>query len=182
MRNLLIAATLGLGATTAYAQVGPDAYVGAGVTETRFDNVVGSGNSVGADGTGWKAFVGVRPIAPFAIEADYLDLWSDRRHFGFDTPSHIDAHAFAAYGVGFLPLPLPFIDVFAKAGAARWSAGGNDRTSFLGSEGRGTEFAWGLGAQAHFGALGLRLEYEQFNVPQTSDVKAITFDAIFHFL
>jgi Outer membrane protein beta-barrel domain len=183
MRNLLMAAALALCAATTYAQgIGPDAYVGAGVTQARIDDIFDSGHSLDLNHTAWKVFVGIRPVAPFAIEADYMDLGSETRHFGFDTGTHADAHAFAAFGVALLPLPLPFIDVFAKAGAARWSLSGSTSPSLFAIDEHGTDFAWGLGAQAHFGALGLRLEYEQFDVRDTSGLKAISFDAIFHFL
>ena len=184
MRNLLLAATFALVATTAYAQdgIGPDAYVGAGISEGRIDNFFGSGHSLDLNNTAWKLFAGIRPIAPFAIEGEYMDLGSQTRHFGFGNDTHADAHAFAAFGVGLLPLPLPFIDVFAKAGAARWNLNGNTYPSLFALDEHGTDFAWGLGAQAHFGALGLRLEYEQFNVRDTDGVKAISFDASWHFL
>ncbi len=53
---------------------------------------------------------------------------------------------------------------------------------FFALDDHGTDFAWGGGAQAHFGALGLRLEYEQFNVRNTDGVKAVSFDVSWHFL
>jgi len=49
-----------------------------------------------------------------------------------------------------------------KAGAARWNLSGHTDSSLFAIDDHGTDFAWGGGAQAHFGALGLRLEYEQF--------------------
>jgi len=33
--------------------------------------------------------------------------------------------AFAGYAVGFLPIPVPFLDVDGKAGLARWSSSGS---------------------------------------------------------
>ena len=35
----------------------------------------------------------------------------------------------------------------------------------------GTDFAWGMGAQAHISMFGARLEYEGFNIPNTSGAK-----------
>ena len=40
--------------------------------------------------------------------------------------------------------------------------------SFLKS---GTDFAWGMGAQAHISMFGARLEYEGFNIPNISGPK-----------
>ena len=184
MRKFLFAATLLLGATAAYAQL-PDVYVGAGVTQARIDNVFDSGRNFDLNNTAWKAFVGIRPIPFFGVEANYMDLGSGTRRFGsnnfYYTPN-LDAHAFSAFAVGFFPLPLPFVDLFGKAGAARWTLDGHDYSSLFSLDDHGTDFAWGGGAQAHFGPLGLRLEYEQFNVRNTDGVKAVSFDVSYHFL
>jgi hypothetical protein len=180
MRKLLFAATLIFGATAAYAQL-PDAYVGAGVSQTRLTNIFGSGNSLDLNNTAWKALVGVRPLPFLGVEANYMDLGSKTRSFGFEN-FHANAHAFSAFAVGFLPLPLPFVDVFGKAGAARWSLNTRDNSSLFALDDHGTDFAWGGGAQARFGALGVRLEYEQFNVRNTNGVKAVSLDVMFHFL
>jgi hypothetical protein len=187
MRNLLIATTLTLGATTlalrantAQAQL-PDAYIGAGISQARIDDIFDSGHDLDLNNTAWKALVGIRPLPFLGAEASYIDLGSESRRFGFDS-ARVDAHAFSAFAVGFVPLPLPFVDVFGKAGLARWNLNGHTNSSLFAIDDHGTDFAWGGGAQAHFGALGLRLEYEQFNVRNTNGVKAVSFDVLFHFL
>src|ERR1700737_1632320 len=120
MRNLLIAATLAsgaLGATAAHAQLLPDAYVGAGVSRARMDDIFGSGRNFDLNNTAWKAFIGVKPLPFLGVEADYMDLGSESRRFGFAGLSdrgHVDAHAFSAFAVGFVPLPLPIVDIFGK--------------------------------------------------------------------
>ena len=185
MRNLFIAATLAFGATAAHAQLLPDAYVGAGVSRARMDDIFGSGRNFDLNNTAWKAYVGVRPVPFLGVEANYMNLGSESRGFGFNgfnNNAHVDAHAFSAFAVGFIPLPLPFVDLFGKAGAARWTLDGHDNSSLFALDDHGTDFAWGGGAQAHFGPLGLRLEYEQFNVRNTDGVKAVSFDVSYHFL
>ncbi len=184
MRNSLIIATLGLAASTAHAQL-PDAYVGAGVSRARLENIFGSGTDFDLNNTAWKAFAGIRPLPFLGAEANYMDLGSESRRFGFNGLSYggrVDAHAFSAFAVGFLPLPLPFLDVFGKAGAARWSLNGHTDSSLFAIDDHGTDFAWGGGAQAHFGPLGVRLEYEQFDVRNTDGVKAVSLDVSYHFL
>jgi opacity protein-like surface antigen len=173
-----------LGANSAHAQFGgpADAYVGAGVTQARIDNIFHTDRSLDLNNTAWKIYAGFRPIAPFAIEANYMSLGHETRHFFDGSTAHADAHAFSAFAVGFFPVPLPFVDVFAKAGAARWNLSGHTDSSLFSLDDHGTDFAWGGGAQAHFGALGLRLEYEQFNVRDADAVKAVSFDVSFHFL
>jgi hypothetical protein len=75
--------------------------------------------------------------------------------------------------VGFLPIPLPIVDIFGKVGFAHWKLDGNFNS--LASPGNfstnGSEFAWGIGAQAHISMVGARLEYENFNVPNTSGAR-----------
>jgi hypothetical protein len=188
MRNLLIAATLAsgaLGATAAHAQLLPDAYVGAGVSRARMDDIFGSGRNFDLNNTAWKAFIGVKPLPFLGVEANYMDLGSESRRFGFagfSDRGHVDAHAFSAFAVGFVPLPLPIVDIFGKAGFARWNLNGHTDSSLFAIDDHGTDFAWGGGAQARLGALGLRLVYEQFNVRNTDGVKAVSFDVSWHFL
>jgi len=41
-----------------------------------------------------------------------------------------------------------------------------------------TEFAWGVGAQLHFGNIGGRLEYEGFHVPNAAYPSVISLSVI----
>jgi OmpA-OmpF porin, OOP family len=188
MRKLLIAATLLLlGTSAAYAQL-PDVYVGAGISRAQLDDIFGPdvfGNRFNLHNTAWKAFAGFRPIPFLGIEANYMDLGSESHNFGFNG-ARADAHAFSGFAVGFLPLPLPVpgvgVDLFAKAGAARWTLDGQVNSSLFAIDDHGTNFAWGLGGQAHFGPLGVRLEYEQFDINHTDGAKVVSLDVAYHFL
>jgi hypothetical protein len=133
------------------------------------------------DSTSWKVLAGFRPISPFAVEVDYMNLGSQTNTFfnGAEV-SHSDAKAFAGYAVGFLPIPLPFLDVYGKAGLARWKLDGSSSGfapppgNFFAVSNQGTEFAWGVGTQAHIGNIGGRLEYEDFNIPNTNGAKVFS--------
>ena len=186
MRKLPIAMILALGgATTAAYAVLPDAYVGAGVSQARINDIFGSGRDLDLNNTAWKAFVGVKPLPFLGVEANYMDLGSESKRFGFaglSDRAHVDAHAFSAFAVGFVPLPIPILDIFGKAGVARWNLSGHTDSSLFAIDDHGTDFAWGVGAQARFGALGVRLEYEQFDVKNTDGAKTVSLEAMFHFL
>jgi hypothetical protein len=54
--------------------------------------------------------------------------------------------------------------------------------NFFAFSNQGTEFAWGLGAQAHIGNIGGRLEYEDFNIPNTNGAKVFTLAFILNLL
>src|SRR6516164_5417321 len=152
MRKLVLLMVLTLGATVAQAENG-SFYLGAGVTSNKLDDIVVQGTAFpDLDKTSWKVFAGFRPISAFAVEADYLDLGSNTVEGACTTPCCMaacrgvfqsDAQAFAAYALGFLSIPVPFLDIYGKAGLARSKLNTN------GASNRGTEFAWGVGVQAH---------------------------------
>jgi opacity protein-like surface antigen len=140
-------------------------YVGAGV---------GTGNSslnfTQSYKFAWDAFAGIRPVRYLGAELQYMD-------FGNPTPDQLfhygeHTHAISAFGVGYLPLPWVGrqVDLFGKLGLAQlWgphsvsiaTPGEPFRTLFnTASE---TDFAFGAGAQIHFGAFAVRAEYEQLD-------------------
>jgi hypothetical protein len=187
MRRFILLTVLALGATVARAE-GGRFYLGAGVTSNKLDDIVQQGNAFpDLDGTSWKVFAGYRPISLFAVEADYLDLGSNKAE-GACTDCCMaacrgifqsDAQAFAAYALGFLPIPVPFLDIYGKAGLARWKL--NTHVSGFAASDRGTEFAWGVGVQAHVSMFGARLEYEQFNIPNSSGAKVASLSVFLNF-
>lgn len=181
MRITLLATLLVLAASAAHADNGL-LYVGAGVSKDKLSNIAPTGGLADIDSTSWKLAVGVRPVSFFAIEADYLALGSQTSSF-VNVTSHSNAKAFAGYAVGFLPLPVPFLDVFGKAGLARWSLSGNNSTTagnLFSFSNHGTEFAWGGGVGAHLGNVGGRLEYERFSIPQTNGARVFSLEVTFN--
>lgn len=184
MRKLLLVTLLALGASAARADSG-SLYFGAGATSNKLDDIVVQGNSFpDLDKTSWKVFAGFRPIRAFAVEADYLDLGSATAE-GPCTDCCMaacrglfqsDAQAFAVYALGFLPLPLPLLDIYGKAGLSRSKL----NTNLSGST-TSTEFAWGVGIQAHVSIVGARLEYEQLKFPNSSDAKVASLSVFLNF-
>ena len=175
MRKLILATVLALGATAARADNG-FFYVGAGVVRNSLSDITDLGGLPDLSNTSWKAYAGVRPLNWLAGEVDYIDLGSGNSTTttsAGNVSAHADGRAVAAYAVGFFPIPLPVVDVFGKMGVARWELNGN--VNSLVSPGslstNGTEFAWGIGVQAHISMVGARLEYENFNVPNTSGAR-----------
>jgi opacity protein-like surface antigen len=128
--------------------------------------------------TAWKAMLGIRPIPMLGAELSYMDFGGDRGDYSsnyyYGAP-YSQAKAGAAFAVGYLPIPLPFFDVYGKAGVARlheidyfdiqnlpcnaipgcFTATSANRWS--------TDFAYGGGVQWHIGGLGLRAEYERID-------------------
>src|SRR5436309_16091765 len=109
MRKGLFMAVLALGAGTAHADHG-FIYVGAGVSKDKLSNIAPSGGLADIDKTSWKVLACLRPVSVFAVEAYYLDLGSKTIAFVVGT-SYSDAESFEAYGVGFLSILLPYLDM-----------------------------------------------------------------------
>jgi hypothetical protein len=122
---------------------------------------------------GLKLIAGVRLLDSFGVELNYADHGKARVPSGIvcaaivgqncpDT-SRVEAKTLAAYAVGFAHFPV--LDLFAKAGLAkmdgRLSTPNQPAFSFKDHD---TDLAWGVGAQAHFGSLGARVELEQFKL------------------
>lgn len=124
---------------------------------------------------GFKAFVGVRPIDLLAVELNYIDFGS-----ASNAGTEADTRAAALFLIGYLPLPLPLLDVYGKAGAAAWKVdASNPLASFSES---GSSFAWGAGAALRFGSFGVRLEYEKFNNSGNRNLELLSLGVTYTFL
>lgn len=187
----LALACLGAGLLPAAAQADGllGLYVGAGVGQSniRADR---TSFSLPADfaehHNGWKAIVGVRPLPIVGAELEYLDFGHPRTIFGVPstvgllTPVDVAAKATALFGVVYVPLPV--VDLFAKAGVARLqttvTVGGNV-TCIAGSvqcceviigcvptyryQRTDQRFAFGAGTQIKVLGLAVRAEYERIS-------------------
>ena len=127
MRRLMLLTVLALGASAARADNG-FFYLGAGVVRNSLSDITALGGLPDLSNTSWKAFAGVRPLDWLAAEMDYIDLGSGSSSTSSsagNVTAHADGKALAAYAVGFLPIPLPVVDVYGKAGLARWKLNGD---------------------------------------------------------
>jgi opacity protein-like surface antigen len=149
------AGALALGAGPAHAGIpGADFYIGAGIGQSNADLSASdlSVSSFDKKDTGWKVFVGGRFLSFVGAELDYID-------FGKPSGSGIDIKykGIAGYGLFYFPIPLPILDVYAKAGVARVDVNPSFEPSTA-----GTKFAYGAGLQLKFGSFAIRGEYERF--------------------
>ncbi|MCP5328263.1 MAG: porin family protein [Sinobacteraceae bacterium] len=173
---LLIAAGLLLAAGSARA-ADNGFYLGAGLTQSKIDDV---GPSIDFKDNSFKLIAGFRPLDAFAIEFNYIDLGRDGANLG-PISVDVDGKAYAAFAVGLLPLPL--VDLYAKAGVARWES--KARTTGISLDNlddSGTEFAYGAGVQARLGSLAARLEYERFDIADTDGAELISLGVTWTFL
>jgi len=175
---LLAPALLGAGAAAHAADNG--FYLGAGVTQAKVDDILNTNLEI--DNTSYKIIAGFRPLDFLAVEANYIDLGDDSVGV-LGGNANVEAKAFAAFGMLFLPIPI--VDIYAKAGLARWELDGNvsgGNISLFQRDDQGTEFAYGAGAQLQFGSLGARLEYESFDIDNTDGADLVTIGLTYTFL
>ncbi len=176
----------GLG-EVARADNGP--YVGIGVTQVELDNI--SGENLHLHDTVPKLIGGFRFADFFGAEINYANLGAQDAALSGTSElgglvqgfAHADARQFSAYGMGYLPLPV--VDLFAKAGLMRWQLTSNAQiggASLYSIDSSGAAFAWGLGGQLKdFGPLAARLEWEHANVPYSSGLNLWTLGLTFTF-
>ena len=132
----------------------------------------------------FKFIVGFRPLDHFGIEGTYVDFGKAKvpivgPDFGVDAK----ARFYDVFAVGYLPLPL--LDLYAKAGLVRWDTDVR-LTTITGPlpsvSDSGTDFAYGAGAQLRFGSLAARLEYERFEVTNSDRVDILSLGVTWTFL
>ena len=180
MRSFCFAAIL-MAVGTATAQAADNGfYLGAGAAKANIDSF--ESNGFDFDDVGWKILAGFRPLDNFAVEAEYMDLGNERADLGPLGSANAEAKAIAAFGV--LLLPLVPIDLYAKAGLARWDVQGGFTSAFGNAsfDDEGTEFAYGAGVQARLGSLAVRGEYESFDIEDTDGVDLFSVSLTWTFL
>ena len=151
--------------------------------------------------TAWKVIAGVRPIPIVGAEFEYIDFGQPGNRFSYNNVDYngLDSHprAEALFAVGYLPIPVPFFDIFGKAGVARLQT---DVTTVSGTPGTGTctvnttycppiisrqnqtdnKFAYGVGVQSKVWGVAFRAEYERIS-SQYGDPDALTVSATWTF-
>ena len=132
----------------------------------------------------YKLIIGIRPIDHFGVELNYLDFGTAKNAIVLpDVGISAKAKFYDAFAVGYLPLPL--VDLYAKAGLVRWDTD-VQLTTIAGPQPRvsdaGTDFAYGAGAQVRFGSLAARLEYERFEVSSAGHADILSLGLTWTFL
>jgi opacity protein-like surface antigen len=160
-------------------------YVGAAIGESHVrtaQEIVGdTGYDYQFDAThsAWKMIAGLRPIPPLGVEVEYIDFGnpSDGSNAIFGELSNADQKAVTLFALGYLPLHVPFLDIYGKLGVARLHTATTEVSPMpvcaAGSTSCGpetfnissssTNFAYGAGVQGKIGSLAIRAEYERIS-------------------
>jgi hypothetical protein len=136
-------------------------YVGAGLGQA---NVQLDEDTVGADfdadDLGYKVIAGIRPLDWLGFEANYVNFGEpDGEVASFNVAT--EGYGLSGFAVGFLAFG-PF-DAFAKVGVVSWDTK-ISLVNGVAEDFDGTDLAYGVGVQFRFLSLGLRAEYEIFEM------------------
>lgn len=187
--------------TAALAENPVGFYLGAGVgysTVRSDDSAYGLPGYFNDHQTAWKLIAGVRPISIVGAEFEYIDFGQPGNHPGYYSANYYgtDSHprASALFGVGYLPIPIPFVDIFGKVGVARLQT---DVTTVVGpnctqgqvcpqyltlfrNDRTYNKLAYGVGAQSKIWGISFRAEYERIS-SSFGDPDALTVSATWTF-
>ncbi|MGD0489957.1 MAG: hypothetical protein ABSC32_00300 [Steroidobacteraceae bacterium] len=209
-RSAALLGALAVGAvglcTQALADNPLGAYVGAGVGASNVGNNnnydYGYYGGYSDHDAAWKVIAGIRPLPIVGGEIEYIDFGSGNGATGFYGNGYLYSNASShpkatvLYGLGYLPLPLPFLDVYGKLGVARLQS---NITTYAYTSGycappysacsapasyrtdqTDTRLAYGAGVQAKWQDFAFRAEYERIS-SQFGDPAAFTVSATWTF-
>jgi Outer membrane protein beta-barrel domain len=201
-RSLLAITAVGACAasTAALAENPAGFYVGAGLgysTVRSDDPPYGLPGYYNDTQFAWKGIVGVRPIPFVGAEFEYIDFGQPDTHHGYYDTNYYgyDSHPRAStlFAVGYLPLGLPFLDIFGKAGVARLETDVTSTVTPPCPTGTGCapsyserhnetndKFAYGVGVQSKVWGVAFRAEYERIS-SSYGDPDALTVSATWTF-
>lgn len=184
--GLLLAAPLSQAADNGF-------YLGGGILQSEYGlNNPDDAQPFDDEDAGYKAIAGFRLLDSFGVELNYADHGNATipsgvaciQVVGVPCPDETDLEAktLSAFAVGYLDFPV--LDLFAKAGVSAWEFKARSTPAFpaFSFDEDDVEFSWGAGAQAHFGSLALRLEYEQLNIVEDEKLGTISLSFLYTFL
>lgn len=157
-------------------------YLGASVGQSgvEVDEVVnGFDLDYDAGTTAYKIIAGWRFLDWLAVEGDYIDLGSGEDRVAGDKVE-IDVSGVSLSAVGFLPVGP--VDLFARVGAVNWDADVSADGVDVGGNTDGTDFTYGAGVQFRVWSLGIRAEYEVFDIEDADNVDLLSLGVTWTFL
>ncbi len=179
-KSLVLAAAVLLGGLSMPARATDGLYLGGGIGQATVKDNTSSG-SFDANNAAYKAFVGWRfdliPIIDLAVEGGYTDFGKPSQDLG---GQHVEFKLHGAYAAGLLIFPLGPFDLYGEGGVIQAktesSAGGTMISSRTSSNG-----FYGVGAGFYVWKLGIRAEYERYQIKDVDRVQMFSVNALFQF-
>ncbi len=176
---VLTAAALMCSAAAFPARATGGLYLGAGVGEATVKEDTSAGN-FDENATGYKAFIGYRfdklPLVDLAAEGGYVDFGKPSKTFG---AQNVQFKLHGGYAAGLVIFPLGPLDLYGKGGvisARTESSIGGATSSHTSSNG-----FYGVGAGFYVWKIGIRAEYERYQIKDVDRVQMLSVSALFQF-
>jgi opacity protein-like surface antigen len=193
-KKILLAGVLSMASVVAQA-ADNGIYVGLGLGNAKVEEKdVLDDFDFDQDGLGYKVFIGVRPLDWLGFEADYVNFGDKDEDYSFDVAGEtfdfnlkLEGYGIAGYAVGFIPIGP--VDIFGKVGLVSWDTkaksdgvAGLPETAFNWQRDSGEDLAYGVGVQFRLLSLGLRAEYEIFDIDGLDDANFLSVGVSYTFL
>jgi hypothetical protein len=154
-------------------------YLGAGIGLATVKDEVNT-ETLDADDTAFRGFVGYRtnalPIVDLAIEGAYTDFGRPSQTLAGQT---VQFKLSGASVAGLLILPLGPLDLYAKGGALSWRSERSNGTSIASQS--GTDPFYGAGVGFYLWKVGVRAEYERFQIKDVDRLEMLSLSVLFQF-
>ena len=179
MARFSIAVLLALALQAGHAADGP--YLGAGIGVASFKDSLDSGGTFDQDDASYRVFAGWRfdliPLIDVAVEAAYTDFGKPSQPTGAGQQAQYKLRGPSVAGL--LIFPLGPLDLYGKAGMidARLERTENGATTSH----SGTSAFYGGGIGFYIWKLGIRAEYERYQVKEVDRVQMFSLNALFQF-
>lgn len=196
MRKTILLAGLSFIASTAAQAADNGVYVGASLGQISIeqrkdfvDDIDTTRVAFDSDGMGYKVLIGVRPLDWLGVEGSYTNFGDQedtlRRTLASTNTTISQDGEFQGYGLsGFLVgyIPIGPVDIFGKAGLVSWDTKTKvaDELDWLRKD--GNDLAYGVGVQFRLLSLGLRAEYEVFDLDGIEDANFVSIGVTYTFL
>lgn len=174
MRNAIVLTAGLLCASAAATAADNGVYFGGSIGQANVEVDQGPAQ-IDGDDTGFKFIVGVRPLDWLAAEASYVD-------FGEVDDGSLSAEGdgISAFVVGLATIGP--VDIFAKGGLINFDTSVAQRGLGAIRSDDGTDPAYGVGVQFQLLSLGVRAEYEVFDVDGVDDLNMLSIGVTYTFL
>ena len=147
-------------------------YIGGaiGQSEERFDPYT---YAVSGNDTGYKIIGGFRPLDFVAGELNYVSF--GRASGG---PNYADTYGIGVFALGFVPIPI--VDLYGRLGLVDWRT--NVNSPQLSFHRTGSDLAYGGGVGTSWGKLGVRFEYEAYDIAHANTMNLASLGVTWTFL
>ena len=178
MRAAVAAALLsGAGPASLYAADGP--YLGAGIGLASVKEQVDT-ETLDAEDTAFRGFVGYRtnalPVVDLAIEGAYTDFGRPSQTLA---GQNVQFKLSGASVAGLVILPLGPFDLYAKGGALSWRSERSNGASMASRS--GSDPFYGAGIAFYLWKVGVRAEYERFQIKDVDRLQMLSLSVLFQF-